>query len=249
LNMDIVKFKREQEQYFLHLQRLRNVKPVISTSTPESLGLKHLAVRPKKQQMIADRRQTVAKENAKLMQLMTNIMEEKRQQPKYVRLKSLNEVERKLNVDKLNFENSLMLHRLKTVPSVISVAELEEDFQKHLHAESHLRKRQMKPMSLPKDLQRVNDKSSLFDSSTYASQHENYSQLTFENSATLSDSPIQSMADFRKHVLNSKRNHTRTDSNLLQPQSTAANNYSMMRDASINRDESLFEISHAPQRK
>jgi hypothetical protein len=177
-------------------------------------------------------------------------MEEKRQQPKYVRLKSLNEVERKLNVDKLNFENSLMLHRLKTVPSVISVAEMEVDFKRHLKAESHLRKRQMKPMSFPKDLHPVNDKSSLFDSSTYASQHENYSQLTFENSATLGSSPIQSMTDFRKHVLNSKRNHARgADSSPQQPQSTAANNYSMMRDASANRDESLFEISHVPSRK
>ena len=44
-----------------------------SSSTPESLGLKHLAVRPKKQQLIEDQRQKVAKENAKLMSGMTKV--------------------------------------------------------------------------------------------------------------------------------------------------------------------------------
>lgn len=44
-----------------------------STSRPESLGLKHLATRPKKMQLIEDRRQEIAKENAKLMSLMTKV--------------------------------------------------------------------------------------------------------------------------------------------------------------------------------
>lgn len=44
-----------------------------SSSTPESLGLKHLAVRPKKQQLIEDQRQKIAKENAKLMNGMTKV--------------------------------------------------------------------------------------------------------------------------------------------------------------------------------
>lgn len=46
---------------------------IISSSTPESLGLKHLAIRPKKQQLIEDQRQKVAKENAKLMSGMTKV--------------------------------------------------------------------------------------------------------------------------------------------------------------------------------
>jgi hypothetical protein len=44
-----------------------------SATTPESLGLKHLAFRPKKQQLIEDQRQQVAKENAKLMSGMTKV--------------------------------------------------------------------------------------------------------------------------------------------------------------------------------
>jgi len=47
----------------------------LSSSTPESLGLKHLAIRPKKQQLIEDQRQKVAKENAKLMSGMTKVCE------------------------------------------------------------------------------------------------------------------------------------------------------------------------------
>ena len=46
---------------------------VLSTSTPSSLGLKHLATRPKKQQLIDDRHQQVAKENRKLMEKMTKV--------------------------------------------------------------------------------------------------------------------------------------------------------------------------------
>lgn len=179
-------------------------------------------------------------------------METKRPQPKYVRLQSLNEVERKLNVDKLNFENSLMLNRLKHVPSVINVASLEEDFQKHLAAESHLRKRQMKPMSVPKDLHKVNDQSSLFNSSTYSAQHQNYSQMSTDNSSSLGgSSPIKSMSDFRKHVIGSKRAaaHSGSQGSTRGPSSkTVLHNHAMMSDASANREDSLFEISYKPTR-
>jgi hypothetical protein len=71
--MEIVKFKREQEHHLAHINRIRTIRPVLNTDTPESLGLNHLAHRPKKMQLIEDRRQTVAKENAKLMGLMTKV--------------------------------------------------------------------------------------------------------------------------------------------------------------------------------
>jgi hypothetical protein len=77
-------------------------------------------------------------------------MSEKREQPKYVRGASLNEVERKMEVDRLNFENALLMHRIKTVPPVISVASFEKDFARHLHAESVLRRKMPKPNALPK---------------------------------------------------------------------------------------------------
>jgi len=71
--MEIVKFKREQEQHQAHIRRIRTMQPTLNTSPPESLGLKHLALRPKKMQLVEDRRQVVAKENAKLMGLMTGV--------------------------------------------------------------------------------------------------------------------------------------------------------------------------------
>lgn len=71
--MDIVQFKREQEYHKQHVERVRSVKHVINTSTPSSLGLKHLETRPKKQQLIDDRQQAIAKENRKLMERMTAV--------------------------------------------------------------------------------------------------------------------------------------------------------------------------------
>ena len=46
---------------------------VISTSTPSTMSLKHLSSRPKKQQLIDDRRQEIAKENRKLMENMAKV--------------------------------------------------------------------------------------------------------------------------------------------------------------------------------
>jgi hypothetical protein len=40
---------------------------------PTSLGLKHLIVRAKKQQLVDDRRQEIAKENRKLMENMAKV--------------------------------------------------------------------------------------------------------------------------------------------------------------------------------
>lgn len=201
--MDIVTFKRNQEQHKLHIERIRKITPVIDTSTPESLGLKHLAFRPKKMQLINDQKQRIAKDNAIMMELMTKRMTEKREQPKYIKLQSLNEVERKIQVERLNSENALMMQRLKTTPSVINVAQLEKDFQKHLHAESVLRRRQMKPLAMPK-LHKVHDKTNTFDAASYMSQFDANTIATNEESINNNNS-IKSMADFRKHVITTKK--------------------------------------------
>ena len=42
--MELVAFKKEQEQYRQHLMRLQNVRPLIDTSAPGTLGLAHLKV-------------------------------------------------------------------------------------------------------------------------------------------------------------------------------------------------------------
>lgn len=162
------------------------------------------------------------------------IMNEKRAQPAYVRPSSLNEVERKLNVDRLNFENSLMLERLKKVPPVISKNALEEDFQKHLKAEANLRRRQMKPMGLPKDFHKVDVNSSLFDASTYTAQQSNYSAMNGDASG----SPIKTMKDFRKHVITAKKMNN-SGGGMNESQVSQGGR-------SHSRGGSAFELDHIP---
>mmetsp|Transcript_18737 Transcript_18737/g.41708 ORF Transcript_18737/g.41708 Transcript_18737/m.41708 type:complete len:260 (-) Transcript_18737:2746-3525(-) len=258
--MLLVQFKREQEQHRLHIQRIRDTKAMLDSSTPESLGLKHLAVRPKKQQLIEDRRQKVAKENAKLMEGMTKIMNERRGQSNHSMPVSLNEVQRKREVDRVNFENNLMLDRLNRIAPTFSKAQLEDDFKKHLKAEANLRKRQMKPLSLPKDMTgtKVKDKSSLFDASTYASQHESFGGGSRGGTSVLEtefDSPIKSMKEFRQHVIATKkmgaggdvRSTVRsTASHSPEQVDIATLNKRSLRDVSEHRNESLFELEHQP---
>ena len=71
--MDIVNYMREQEEFQRHIQRVQNIQPCTDTTTPKSLGLKHLSYRPKKQQLIDDRNQVIAMENKKMMERMTKV--------------------------------------------------------------------------------------------------------------------------------------------------------------------------------
>jgi hypothetical protein len=48
---DIIQFRREKQHYREHIERVRHVAPTIDTSTPKSLGLKHLETRAKKKQV------------------------------------------------------------------------------------------------------------------------------------------------------------------------------------------------------
>ena len=145
--MDLVNFQREMEQYQLHLERVKNIKPYIDTTTPKSLGLKHLASRPKKQQLINNRNQVIAQENKKLMEKMTKvwylwsllvlwmisliylvnfqIMASERPKVKYSSAPSLNETERRHQVDRVNSENRHLAERLKKTGAVIDTVKME----------------------------------------------------------------------------------------------------------------------------
>ncbi len=181
-------------------------------------------------------------------------MNDKRPQGNYIRPSSLNEVERKRNVDKLNFENKLMSERLRRVPPVISTKSLEEDFERHLKAEANLRRRQMKPMGLPRDLMGVSHRTagadhSLFDSSTYSAQQMNYPVHLEQHSVPHGMNPegdsgvaIRSMTDFRRHVISVKKqsNSSSTVDTALLHRSSELNGHSSL--------SSQFEIGHRPQR-
>jgi hypothetical protein len=173
-------------------------------------------------------------------------MTEKRPQPKYSKPPSLNEVERKLQIDKLNFENNLMLQRIKKTPPVISTAVFEEDFKRHLKAESVLRRRQMKPASPPRGTTKRST-GDLFDSAAYSAQHENMSGPSSADLG-LSASPIKTLSEFRKHVISSKRMHSSGSANSSNSPGDARHigetNMSSLPD--YNNSNAIFELSHKP---
>jgi hypothetical protein len=180
------------------------------------------------------------------------IMNERRGQSRHSMPVSLNEVSRKREVDRVNFENNLMLDRLNGIAPTFSKGQLEDDFKKHEAACANLRKRQMKPLSLPKDMTgRVKAQSTLFDASTYASQHDSFGGSKGGSNVleTEFESPIKSMKEFRQHVIASKKipearkslggtTHTPIDAATLNKRS--------LRDVSEHRNESLFELEHEP---
>lgn len=192
--MEIVKHKREMEHFQQHLSRIRDVKPCTDTTTPHSLGLKHLATRPKKQQLIEDRHQEIAKENKGLMARMTKIMASHRVQPKHERIPSKNETGRKLETDRVNFENNLLLSRLKTVAPVLNRTKMERDWKRHLHIAANMRRKQLPSFDTLADGEKSKTVGTTFDGSSYI--------------AGLGDetgSPIKTMAEFRKHVIGTKK--------------------------------------------
>jgi len=137
-------------------------------------------------------------------------------QPKHPIPKSLNF--NRLEVDRLNFENKLLLERLKTVPPVLDRNKMERDFARHCKIGAHLRRRQIKPLNLsPKGDENESQEKSLalggsFDAASYISQQASSIVFNGGDSSILStglmgaeESPIKSMTEFRKHVLGSKK--------------------------------------------
>ena len=199
--MEIVKHKREMEHFQQHLSRIRDVKPCTDTATPHSLGLKHLATRPKKQQLIEDRHQEIAKENKGLMARMTKIMASHRVQPKHERIPSKNETGRKLETDRVNFENNLLLSRLKTVAPVLNRTKMERDWKRHLHIASNMRRKQLPSFDTLSDGEKM-DKSKTVGTTFEGSSYIAGSSHGVGDEA---GSPIKTMAEFRKHVIGTKK--------------------------------------------
>lgn len=198
-------------------------------------------------------------------------MNEKRPQPKHERVPSLNEPVRKRIVDSVNFENRLMMKRLQTVSSVIDNKKLAKDFEHHLKAEQNLRRRQMKPLALPRDLHASSPlrrsgtgdgTDGLFDSSLYSSQRGQF--LRGSNLESLSADPgaIKSVTDFRKEVIASKKapRHPNSTINHSSSQSLhqslhlggSLESSSLARGSTVDFQSSqtanhaLFEMSHSP---
>ena len=213
-----------------HINRIRNMKPVVDSKAPLSMGpgMIHLKTRPKKQQLIDDRRHMIAMENKKMMENMTKIMMAPKMKFAYVDPPSLNEDERKMKVDLMNLDNRILYNRLKTVKPVISNAEMKEEWKHHERVRSHMQKKYKPPpyhntpakaKAKEKAMKERKNKKlaassstlnvdSMFDSATYTNnQGEKLKDMggSIDTIGMATGSPIKSMAEFRKHVISKKQ--------------------------------------------
>lgn len=241
--METVKHKRDMQTFQEHRERLKNIAPCTDTTTPHSLGLKHLATRPKKQQLIEDRHRVVAMENRQLMERMTKLMVTERKQPKYERHPSLAETGRKLEVDRVNMENNLLLHRLKTVSPVLDRGEMERGWARHLKIGANMRRKQLPSHDhVEKKSKSSRTVGSTFDSVSYMTQLEgSVAENSLEGGG--SASPIRTMAEFRKHVISSKKLAHKQDGQVLE----TGGNANISGSRSQAGDQS-FEMTHNAKR-
>jgi hypothetical protein len=137
-------------------------------------------------------------------------------------------------------ENRFMLDRLQSIRPVLNVDQLEKDFHEHQKVSLQLRRRRMHPSSgdsPAKDKDTTND-SSLFDYGTYLSQNPSTSSLMAD-----SNSPIKSMAEFRKHVITTKK----MNSNLNQSSGSGWDSPARKNgDKSRIENNNEFEMFHSP---
>ena len=205
--MDVLKHKRELEEYRRHVQRVKNQRPLIDTATPHSLGLKHLATRPKKQQLIEDRRQDVANENAKLMERMAKIMSSHVEDEKFTRMAGRNEAFRRREIDRINAENRSIVDRLQTVPPMLSAKQLEEDFQNHMKDVKKMMTRTPKMRSSKRQVMDSSPESALYlpqvdpAAAAAASRHAH----GVEDLHSGQHAAINSISEFRKQVISTKK--------------------------------------------
>ena len=83
---DPITYERNRLMHEQHIYRIRTMRPVVDCGPPRSMGpgMIHLKTRPKKQQLIDDRRHMIAMENKKMMENMTKIMMEPKMTFRYV---------------------------------------------------------------------------------------------------------------------------------------------------------------------
>jgi hypothetical protein len=263
---DVIAYERNRRLHKEHMERIRNMKPVTDSKPPRSMGpsMIHLKTRPKKQQLIDDRRHMIAMENKKMMENMTKIMMAPKTEYRYVQPPSLNENERKMRVDLMNMDNRLLHERLTRVKSVIDRKELAESFRRHQEVRGHMGRKFMGGGNKKKGGSKIKDKglhgksmdvNSMFDSSQYtAGQATKISGVSGgESMGSALGSPIKSMAEFRKHVISKKQAESRGNfeggdpyaSNTLKPMNGASSTISFENVQTSN----AFEMTHAPRQQ
>lgn len=189
--MDIIKFQRDLEFQRTHMRTLQQMKPIVDVSIPQSFVIqqKNSLHRTRKQQLVDTRNQSIAFENKKVINVVTNIMSNSKPVAMPSKTSSQIEIYRKHQIQKINSENKQMFARLQNISSMIRVPKFEDDFKKHKQFKQMIKRRQMKPMSLSpiKPLRESNDSNPPRSANTYKTYSSDRndsanSKLSFDNS-------------------------------------------------------------------
>jgi hypothetical protein len=166
-------------------------------------------------------------------------MAEDRRQDNRPKQSSLNERERKSQVEKINRENRVMLERLRQVAPVLNKKKCDDDFELHKRMTSYLKKKRYGPASLKEPSKSAPDvkSSSAFDAESYMSLFGGGND-SFYDSTTLK-SPVHSMAEFRQQVISSKRMGSESRETLPPLTHTQSNPH-------LKKDTIRFELTHEP---
>jgi hypothetical protein len=164
-------------------------------------------------------------------------MSEDRRQDNRPKQSSLNQRERKGQIEKINRENRVMLERLQQVAPVLNKKKFDDDYELHKRMTSYLKKKRYGATTLKESPSRsAPEKSSTFDAESYMSLFGGGND-SFYDSTTLK-SPVHSMAEFRKQIISSKRMGSESRET-LPPLTQSHSNSHMKKDI-------RFEMTHEP---
>jgi hypothetical protein len=168
-------------------------------------------------------------------------MSEDRRQDNRVKQNSLNQRERKGQIEKINRENRVMLERLQHVAPVLNKKKFDEDYELHKKMTSYLKKKRYGVASVKdspsKSKSAPDGKASTFDAESYMSLFGGGND-SFYDSTSLK-SPVHSMAEFRKQIISSKRMGNSESRETLPPLTQTQSTPNMKR-------EIRFEMTHEP---
>lgn len=133
-------------------------------------------------------------------------MSEDRKQEHHVNHSSLNERERRDQIEKINKQNRIMLERLQKVTPVLNKKKLDEDFEIHKKMTAYLKKKRYGAATVkesPSKSAPPGTGSGTFDAESYMSLFGGGHDSLYDS--TTLKSPVHSMSEFRKQIISTKR--------------------------------------------
>lgn len=183
-------------------------------------------------------------------------MSEDRKQEHHANHSSLNERERRDQIEKINRENRIMLQRLQKVTPVLNKKKLDEDFEVHKKIASTLKKKRYGVATLKESPSKSapagtgGGGGSTFDADSYMSLFGGGHDSLYDS--TTLKSPVHSMSEFRKQIISTKRMGSNSRESL--PPLTQTHSYSQpnlqthsyLNSQGTQKKEIKFEMTHEP---